>query len=62
MNYVLCGCCDKYRVIYEDTTERGLCELCNKVVSAYDEVCSEFIMRRGYYTKRAIPDYCKNYK
>ena len=62
MKFVLCYCCDHYNVVFEDTTERGLCELCNKVVSAYDEVCSEFIMRKGYYTKRVIPDYCKNYK
>ena len=62
MDFVLCYCCDHYNVVFEDTMERGLCELCNKVVSAYDEVCSEFIMRKGYYTKRVIPDYCKNYK
>ncbi|MBQ8868785.1 MAG: hypothetical protein IJ027_03590 [Oscillospiraceae bacterium] len=62
MKYVLCYCCDKYEVVFEDTNELGLCRPCKKVVSAYDEVCKELIMRRGFHTEREIPDYCKNYK
>ena len=62
MDFVLCYCCDHYDVVFEDTTELGLCKPCKKIASAYDDVCEQFIMRRGLYTKRAIPDYCKNYK
>ncbi len=61
MGEVLCWCCENYHVVYEHTTEKGLCMLREKIVLGNDSVCDEFIMRKGLYTKREIPDYCKNY-
>ena len=62
MDYVLCYCCKNYQLVFEDTTEQGLCKMRKSVISAYDKVCNEFVMRKGLYTKRQIPDYCKNNK
>ena len=61
MSEVLCWCCENYKLI-DDNTENGFCVLQRVKVSAYDRVCEDFIKRCGLYTKRTIPDYCKNYK
>jgi len=61
---VLCWCCQYYLPADGDnnTTEIGYCELTKLKVEAYDKVCEKFLKNKGLYTKRKIPDYCKNYK
>ena len=61
MREVTCSACDNYRVIYEHTTDKGFCIFCEKIVYDEDKVCEEYVLRRGLYTKRTIPSYCKNY-
>ena len=60
MAEVVCWCCDYYLPLSEDCTE-GAClkEFCIRL--ANDTVCEDFFIRRGLYTKRSIPEYCKNY-
>ena len=61
MSEVVCWCCDKYCVVYEHTTDIGLCLFCKRIISGNEKVCDEFIIRKGLHTKREIPAYCKNY-
>lgn len=61
MECVVCWCCGHYEPVFKDTIELGLCIPCKKVVSAFDNVCEEFVLRKGLHTRREIPDYCKNY-
>lgn len=62
MKEVECWCCENYKFLPDEETDNGFCILKNTRLSAYDKVCEEFIMMRGLYTRRPIPDYCINYK
>ena len=64
MSVVQCWCCQNYRLIDDETVgnDIGYCILKKQCVKLEAEVCCEFILRKGLYTKRNIPDYCKNYR
>lgn len=62
MKEVVCWCCENYKLVDLYDTDWGFCVHKNSELSGYDRVCEEFIMRRGLYTKRTVPDYCRNYK
>ncbi|MBQ7800434.1 MAG: hypothetical protein IJ370_08060 [Oscillospiraceae bacterium] len=64
MNVVMCWCCQKYLLIDDQSigNEIGFCELKGQRVKCDENVCCDFVLRKGLYTKRNIPDYCKNYK
>ena len=63
MAEVTCGNCDHYLYYKEkESNEVALCDFFNRRVSAYDTVCEEFVIMKGFYTKRTIPEYCKHYK
>ena len=66
MSEVLCWCCEHYfnfddLKICEGKIVNGTCILKKTLLSASDTVCEEFVLRRGLYTNRTIPNYCKNY-
>ena len=57
---VECWCCKHFTL--RDNHDTGACALKWKIVPAHDKVCEDFVMLKGLYTNRTIPDYCKNYK
>ncbi|MBQ7045828.1 MAG: hypothetical protein IJN65_04980 [Clostridia bacterium] len=59
MSEVLCWCCEHFSLVDEDNYI-GVCKLDESQKSAYCTVCEEFLIRSGLFTKRTIPDYCKN--
>lgn len=64
---VLCWCCEYHINYYYDVTNReritgGKCNLHNRECCGENEVCEDFLLMSGLFTKRVIPDYCKNYK
>ena len=62
MNEVVCWCCENYRIfIDKGNMDLGICLLQKKELPIDSKVCEHFILRRGLYTKRSIPDYCINY-
>ena len=61
MSEVLCWYCEYFLVNGEDGTRNGTCLKIPMMLSPYNEVCEEFIMKKGLHTKRTIPEFCKNY-
>ena len=67
MAEVVCWCCENYNslnrlMIINGAFVDGYCLRYNKPCLSESNVCEEFVMRIGLFTKRTIPDYCKNYK
>jgi len=68
MLVVVCWCCEEfvpneyseYEFAYNKYID-GICRLKNKPCNAQDDVCEDFILRSGLFTKRVIPLHCKNY-
>lgn len=60
---VKCWHCEHY-VWYsdDDQNKTAICDVKNRRVAEFDEVCEEFILHKGIYTKSQIPNYCKHYK
>ncbi len=68
MREVVCWCCEYfelseisdpfYKLIHGI---KDCCSLKNKGVNSEDAVCEDFLLRSGLFTKRSIPERCKNY-
>ena len=61
---VLCWCCEHYLYFLNKDNDNltAFCGVKENCVSANNKVCKEFVKRKGLYTERKIPDYCKNHK
>lgn len=60
MAKVLCQSCEYYWAYGEDNAE--ICLLKDTDISAFDEVCENFLLNIGLHTTRTIPEHCINYK
>ena len=66
MKEVMCSQCEYFVVDYIDENMqnniivRGECVKKHDIVSVTDKVCEEFLLAKGVYTQKIIPDYCKN--
>lgn len=45
-----------------DDNSSAICEIKKQCVSAKEKVCEQFILGKGIYTQKTIPDYCTHYK
>lgn len=67
MKEVICGYCKFFRGTKQELRGNhyylttGNCKLKDCEVDVEAKVCEEYIMMKGLYTNRIIPDYCKNY-
>lgn len=61
MPEVLCWCCEHF-LWCDEAHNMGICKLTNLQKSVYSTVCEDFLIFSGLYTKRTIPDFCKNYQ
>ena len=64
MPNVVCWCCQHYKTDAETEPDLriGMCLQKIRVCLAFSEVCQDFLLTKGLYTKRIIPDHCKNYR
>lgn len=67
MKEVVCWCCEKFKpldelLIYKKNFMNGICTYNNTLYWSDSPVCKDFILRKGLFTKRIIPDKCINYK
>jgi len=62
MTEVPCGYCEHFKAISEELQECkiGRCDLKNLQVAINGRVCEDFFLASGIYTKKTIPEYCKN--
>lgn len=66
MREVVCWCCEYFYAKFEDPVFRELItkEMCTyklQICEPEDKVCENFLLYRGLFTKRTIPERCKNY-
>lgn len=67
MKEVVCYCCEMFKpldklIVYKKDLVNGICMHTNNLCSTESPVCQDFILRKGLFTKRTIPDRCVNYK
>ena len=67
MKDVVCWCCEYFDFyenleIFNGKFVNGNCKYTNSPCLSDNSVCKEFILRSGLFTKRKIPDICKNYR
>ena len=66
MENVVCWCCEYFLAEFGDIKNKehitsGQCKLHNTKCMPNDNVCEDFLLMQGLFTKRNIPKYCKNY-
>ena len=66
---VVCWCCQNFNSkeyleieLISGKLVNGICVLKNITCHSEDNVCEEFIIRKGLFIKRIIPSHCKFYK
>ncbi len=61
--FVECWYCEHYTWFSVNSDNSfAICDIKNHCVSAKEKVCDQFILGKGIFTKRYIPDYCIHYK
>ena len=59
---VECWHCENYVWFsVESNNLLAVCKIRNECVLACGEVCEQFVLRKGIFTEREVPDYCINY-
>ena len=61
-NYVECWHCENYEWFSACSNNLlAICKIKKECVLAGGRVCERFVLGKGIFTKREIPDYCINY-